>query len=446
MSEYSRLSAKVEVEDSSEVLDVDIPRNIESLHLLGDVEAVNIENSMEKSIHSLPQELLDNIFIYLDSPAPSNSVLQAEPSFDLTDSKSANLKCVSLVCHTWRNSVKLMLFRHARYIVKDTPPNKYTPLNADIRLPFEFFKLQNLNPTVQSFTLCIPQRRNGLDRDKSHQVKDVSDFWEQFFDYIDPLDLKIVAAPEMIGILTGCRVSDEHAWSFDMPYHLLQLKRSEKASSVLASSSITLETPPLSALFQSRPWTSLLLNEGSFMHAFKTYEYFHKSPPSILQDLVGKQDEIRPLIPATIREMSYIAVFPISTHFEKLTSNLPLLDRFYVQFVPRSDVLTDPGQMQHLEARDLWLERNSCYSLIMRELFNEPENSNFQYLTEFESGDSADEDAWQMAVEYVRRSGGGWRAARPGVFIKDPPKDTESGNTAEDEELPSLLSVQPGSL
>lgn len=52
----------------------------------------------------------------------------------------------------------------------------------------------------------------------------------------------------------------------------------------------------------------------------------------------------------------------------------------------------------------------------MRELFNSPPAGNFLHLKKFESGDAADVDAWNMAVEYVKRAGNGWRIAAEGVF------------------------------
>jgi hypothetical protein len=76
--------------------------------------------------------------------------------------------------------------------------------------------------------------------------------------------------------------------------------------------------------------------------------------------------------------------------------------------------------MQQVEAEDLWMERNSCYALLMRELFNAPPTQNYKFLQVFESGDAADTDAWHMAVEYVKRAANGWKVAQEGVFVRDP--------------------------
>jgi hypothetical protein len=141
----------------------------------------------------------------------------------------------------------------------------------------------------------------------------------------------------------------------------------------------------------------------------------------ILSALLGADDQPSgPLISPTIREMSYIALFPTVSHFSSLTRHLPRLDSLYVQLVPRNNILDVPSKMAQVEMQDLWMERNSCYALLMRELFNAPPIQNYKYLKVFESGDAADADAWHMAVEYVKRAGNGWKVAGDGVFVRDP--------------------------
>jgi hypothetical protein len=126
----------------------------------------------------------------------------------------------------------------------------------------------------------------------------------------------------------------------------------------------------------------------------------------------------------------------MSSHFGSLTTKLPRLDSLYVQIVPRSEILQDSSKMAQVEPEDLWMERNSCYALLMRELFNVPSLQNYKYLRNFESGDAADKDAWLMAVEYVKRAGNGWKVGGEGVFIRDvtesdpaPPEGEEAGSS-----------------
>jgi hypothetical protein len=110
-----------------------------------------------------------------------------------------------------------------------------------------------------------------------------------------------------------------------------------------------------------------------------------------------------------------------------------------VQLVPRNDILQEASKMVQVEMEDLWMERNSCYALLMRELFNAPPMHNYRYLQIFESGDAADTDAWHMAVEYVKRAGNGWRVAGDGVFERNS-EDLAPEPEAEAED-PSSLSV-----
>ena len=132
----------------------------------------------------------------------------------------------------------------------------------------------------------------------------------------------------------------------------------------------------------------------------------------------------------------------MASHFSSLTRNLPRLDSLYVQLVPRNNILEMPSRMAQVEMEDLWMERNSCYALLMRELFNAPPIGNFKHLQVFESGDAADKDAWNMAVEYIKRAGNGWQVAGEGVFERNPedltPEPEEGGGGGD----PALLSVK----
>ena len=126
--------------------------------------------------------------------------------------------------------------------------------------------------------------------------------------------------------------------------------------------------------------------------------------------------------------MRYIAIFPITAQFEYLAQGLPRLDHLYCQLVPRNDALEDEELMKKIDVDDLWMERNNCYAQLMREMFNNPPEGNYRYLKTFESGDAADTDAWQMAVEFVKRAGGGWKITGDGVFERDTGiEDSSSG-------------------
>lgn len=157
----------------------------------------------------------------------------------------------------------------------------------------------------------------------------------------------------------------------------------------------------------------------------------------ILADIVG-DSMARAHISPTIRDLSYIGIFPPASHFSALTTKFPRLDRFYVQVVPRNDILSIPEKMVNVEGDDLWLERNNCYALLMRQLFSTPQVDNYRYLQVFESGDAADREAWNMAVEYVKRANVGWQPVADGVFLRDPKRLAQEAREGEEANLPSL--------
>jgi hypothetical protein len=307
-------------------------------------------------IQKLPNELLSNIFENFDVPKPSDFGLNDEPTFDLTDSKSANLKSISRVTKRWRNLVIPVLFNHARLNVSDSKTQRPI-LNRHIAPFFDFVNRHSLRKFITSFTLLVRDKKIAIDLDGEYRLTGFSSFWYSLFKIIDPIELLIVAHPTALGPLTACHVVLTEAWNFDCPCHYLRLQR--PAASALASSTVVeelsavndsqdrqarepiepiVESPqrsnvvaastrpfvnsndshsnvtltgrhtsdtgsssdaaPLelwelprgdsSPVFDIRSWTTLLLNEGSFIRAYSTYEFWLRQPPS-----VGFEDFLR---------------------------------------------------------------------------------------------------------------------------------------------------------
>ncbi|KAJ0119231.1 F-box domain-containing protein [Diaporthe amygdali] len=415
------------------------------------------------------------------------------------DLSSQNLKNLSLVNKQWRATVLPLLFRNAVWYLDhsdlslvdlelSTGPHSMIPL-------LSFVRDNNLTSYVKTLTLVVvkstrvrsnggdaelsrsgdngyspdpfgPWNRVGRERDMVFN-EDSNWLWNLIFDLLDPLRFTIIASPRTLASLLARMLFLGDAWSFHQSHHVLSLSRSqntaassdkendepgapykEAGSSSPASSEITAQpstaassaTPPAKrvpcALFAIRPWTSLLLNEGSSTRVYKTYEYYHRRPPSMLGALLGAEEfpNDEPLITPTIRDLSYVGIFPLSTHFNTLVQNLPRIDRLFVQLVPRNDILKDKKEMEHLDMDDLWAERNTSYSKIMPKLFDSSSSAgNWRHLQVFESGDAADRESWDMAVEYVRHFGAEWRVEREGVFVKRQPGETE--NDGDNEEM-----------
>jgi hypothetical protein len=205
---------------------------------------------------------------------------------------------------------------------------------------FDFVTDNQLGKSIQSFTFIVHNKKVSDKLDRERKLNGVSIFWQSLFKVVHPTELLIVAPAEALGALTACHVYVEDAWSFDCPCHYLRLqvrpesptplpleegglprkyrtagpsqptfKPAIDPSSVFsfppdlasfersqvpedyqpeASSSVPSQTKPFellhataSALFDIRPWTNLLLNEGSFIRAYATYEFWLRQPPSV---------------------------------------------------------------------------------------------------------------------------------------------------------------------
>jgi hypothetical protein len=295
------------------------------------------------TIESLPNEILSSIFSYLDSPQPSANGLLNEPTFDLTNAEIANLKAISLISKRWRRTILPTLFKHSRFTVHSAKGRQRPALHEDIR-PFLSFISQNiLQKVVRSLVLQVQDEKAANDIEGANHFNEFASFWNSLFQTIDPTELLIIAPAEALGELTSCHIYLQDRWNFDCSYQYLRLQQSpierssttqpgESATNISAGGLVVDDTskaevdvepvhnspenllrrpldttsqvtqteprssysswiPPLeesgfpraesSALFDIRPWSTLLLNEGSFVKAYSTYEFWLRQPPSV---------------------------------------------------------------------------------------------------------------------------------------------------------------------
>lgn len=294
------------------------------------------------TIETLPNELLLNIFGHLDSPQPSAAAaaLYDEPTFNLTQSEVADLKTISCVSKRWREAVIPVLFRHSQLIIPKTNSKGARKAGADIKQILDFITRNQLRKAITSFTLiCYDEGfAETYTRDCS---QDIPVFWNSLFSVIDPNEVLIVAPVEALSFFTGCLVNDEDSWSFDCPCQYLRLRRtatlrtndsilgneedanqahSQSVGSIPTSSTVpnlpgglpnspdistdeearaiitdrferTLRGDPIevdakpvfadSSVLFNHPWSKLLLNEGSYIKAYSTYEFWERRPPSV---------------------------------------------------------------------------------------------------------------------------------------------------------------------
>jgi hypothetical protein len=464
------------------------------------------------AVDSLPPELLSLVFDFFDGTAPSDDRLKGQPKDDMLRSADCPLKNLSLVSKRWRAIALPILFRHVLWTLEgcdqllakpahDSGPHSHPAAEIPV---LDFLRTNDLGRHVRSFTILVrrksvlgtppglspgtaqpPQRGQAgygnpfLDAQARQSL--VSNFatayhednnwlWDVLFSLMDPLRLTIIASPQTLARLLSCMVfvGDVDFFSTGERLHILSLSRSSKLSSSPSQPSSTPEassqapapTPHCcpgqrkhipTALFATRPWTHLLLNENSSIRAYRSYHYFDRRPPSILSSLLGLEEAPNNvmMIPLTVTSLSYVAIFPLATHFHILVNHLPWVEHFYVQLVPRNDILLDKEEMDHVQPADLWLECHSCYEPIIGNLLagshlgtatadeddingsdqgnHASPGTNWRFLRRFEMNDwEVREDSPQLA----QLSQAGWQYHSEGVFDKGtvPTNPSHSGN------------------
>jgi hypothetical protein len=155
----------------------------------------------------------------------------------------------------------------------------------------------------------------------------------------------------------------------------------------------------------------------------------------------GEYPNDQPLLPPTIKDLNYIAIFPLSSHVHNLLIHLPKVDRLFLQLTPRpgNQILQDPEATKQINLADLWMERNTAYSHLFSELTQPIPQENWASLKLFESGDAADKESWDMAVAFLERSQiQSWKPERDGVIVKvGMDGDAERPNDMAAHQLPS---------
>ncbi|KAI1290597.1 hypothetical protein F5Y03DRAFT_54992 [Xylaria venustula] len=399
----------------------------------------------------VPPEILLQVFEYVGGPAPSEMRLRDQPSLDLLTTKPVNqrssLKAVALVSRSWRSLALPCLFRHVLWQPDVHSLSAFT-LNP---IPLLRFLTENrLARGVITFTLVIDfHDATAADYQVAPQIRtaDLEWLWDQLFSVVDPLRFTILARPTTLAALLSCMLYLNDAWSFDIPYHIFSLARTSRQTAtesdglscstsarpqstspaaVIVGTSCRLAPPraPRSRatvacpLFTVRPWTSLLLNEGSSTKVYRGYEFYLRRPPSILGALLGCEEYPNnvPLIPPTVIDLNYIAIFPLASHFEILVEHLPKVDRLFVQLMPKpgNNVLEDSDEIRHIDPNDLWLEQDTSYTALVRKLTGSANDSiNWGSLRVFESGDAAHQKSSEMIFETED-----WKVERPGFFTR----------------------------
>lgn len=137
------------------------------------------------------------------------------------------------------------------------------------------------------------------------------------------------------------------------------------------------------------------------------------------------------MFPATANTLTYIAIFPLSSHFEILLNNFPVLHHFSLHLNPKSvstnffPVGPNDGPHGDQYPGSILDERLQCYGLLAQclgwgslQTGSAVDVGNWAYLQEMEPGDVEDGQTWDHAVEHAKRVNWSWKVARRGVFVR----------------------------
>jgi len=258
----------------------------------------------------------------------------------------------------------------------------------------DFLVRQDLVSNVRSVVVMtekmLPEK---LDRfphlvaqDIDWRYKAAAAFWQHMLSVLDPERVFILAPPIDLACLTNCAIDTFGDWAFgDMDYHILDLRstRGEAPSSRhLLSQPVQYSSldymphryPGLarSSLLNLRPWSHISINEGAFLKAYGTYEYFERGPPSLIysiKDCLSPRPTFSPHarisdVPLTsLGHLTYTGIFPFASHLESFRELLPQLEVLDLQLAPEpaSNILTESDRVGKAQLEDCWSELMSIY-------------------------------------------------------------------------------------
>lgn len=140
-----------------------------------------------------------------------------------------------------------------------------------------------------------------------------------------------------------------------------------------------------SSILSLRPWTHLSLNEGSFIKAYGTYEFFERGPPSLVYSI---KDSIisNPALPqetptpvalqtpparplSALKSLDYTAIFPFANHAD-FSPVLSQISHISLQLAPdaESNILNDRARLGKADLADCWTELLTTYQQLIEPL------------------------------------------------------------------------------
>ncbi|KAJ5267068.1 hypothetical protein N7478_009876 [Penicillium angulare] len=323
---------------------------------------------MSCALELLPSEILDQIIFFLITEPPSLGRHNRRPDRHIAQSKNRDLKNLVQCSRRLLYVVRPRLFTHACVDLKDECGFK------------DFILASDLARHVQSLVVISEESL-------IHPL--IQPWWHRTFSFIDPTRVTVHAPPLFIGNTLDIPIVDADDEAFDIHLQALQLEREGTPS---VTNSLPLEN--CKNLLLARPWTSMSINESSFMKSYSNDEYFLLQAPSIFK-WWSKQaipESPSPQISTMIygiTSFSYTAVLPSYNHVKLMLDSLsamPGLQFLSVQLASDTDDQVQqirwPGGTNY-NFHVSWGEFATAYSLIIYEVVHK------QSLTEFQSRDCA---------------------------------------------------------
>ena len=265
-----------------------------------------------------------------------------------------------------------------------------------------FLQNHDLTKLVDSFVLYTDQMLGEKLHRFPHEVADKdwrftasAAFWAHLLAVIDPSTVTILAPPTDLACLTNCAIDTFGDWAFsEMDFHILSLSQSSprlpKSTSCIPTYSSLQPIPATypaiasSSVLTLRPWTHLSLNEGPFLKAYGTYEFFERGPPSLVYSIKDSIVRNRPQPEATwtaskpptprrplssLTSLDYTAVFPFANHSD-FSPILHQITHLSLQLAPdaQSNILNDRARLGKADLADCWTELLTTYSELVTPL------------------------------------------------------------------------------
>ena len=271
----------------------------------------------------------------------------------------------------------------------------------------EFFETSGITSSVRSVVVLTQRMLEGKlsssphdDAPRDWRYPAAAAFWQHMFSLVDPDRVLLIAPPTELACLTNAAIDTFGDWYVllckfilrkrptkecpcrafgDMDFHILELRQERKKTrhlTELLDYSKLSSFPPQphsfarSSLLHFRPWTHVSLNEGSFLKAYGTYEFFERGPPSLVYSIKqclepvshhGKGHMGARSLPK-LCSFTYTAIFPFSNHAD-FVDMLPHLEELDLQLAPdpQSGILDDKERIGKAQLQDCWQELLSAY-------------------------------------------------------------------------------------